>query len=168
VRKKAPWVFMGLFYLFFSLNSTVYAQTTAVTSAKEFDTSTFPQWAKDLRRAEIVAFGSFPFTLFLASFATDTVRFANNNWDTRYAPWPIRSAGGIEMGTRQRLITIGGAAAGSVLISLVDYAIVQYKRNKVKRQSLDLPDGSPIIIRRPWSETETEAGDEYLPENEEP
>jgi hypothetical protein len=168
MKKRAPWVFVGLFCLFFSLNSTVYAQTTTVTSSKEFDTSTFPQWAKDLRRAEIIAFGSFPFTLFFASFVTDTTRFASNNWDTRYAPWPIRSAGGIEMDTRQRLITIGSAAAGSVLISLVDYAIVQYKRNKARRQALDLPDGSPIIIRRPWSEAATEAGGEYLPENEDP
>ncbi|MDR2068250.1 MAG: hypothetical protein LBP71_00065 [Spirochaetaceae bacterium] len=161
-----------LFLIFFFLHIAVYAQTssgsTTVMPSVEFDTSTFPQWAKDLRRAEIVAFGSFPFTLFLATFTTDTVRFANNNWDTRYAPWPIRSAGGIEMNTRQRLITIGAAAAGSVIISLADHFIVRYKRNRAEKARLNLPDGSPIIIRRPWPETDAETGVEVLPENGEP
>ncbi|MDR0589382.1 MAG: hypothetical protein LBG25_02430 [Spirochaetaceae bacterium] len=155
--------------MFFSLNSSVGAQTTTNIPSKEFDTTSFPLWVRDLRRAEIVAFGSFPFTLFVATFATDTVRFANNNWDTRYAPWPIRSAGGIEMTTNQRLMTIGVAAAGSILISLADHFIVRYKRNKVEREQLNLPDGSPIIIRRPWPETEdAETGVEDLPENGEP
>jgi hypothetical protein len=156
------------FLVFFSLYSTVSAQTSTATiiPAKEFDTSAFPQWAKDLRRAEIVAFGSFPFTIFFATFAMDTIRFSNNNWDTRYAPWPIRSSGGVEMNTNQRLITIGAAAAGSILISLADHLIVRYKRNKAEREKLNLPDGSPIIIRRPWPETGSET--EYLPENGEP
>ncbi|MFP3089303.1 hypothetical protein LQZ21_03135 [Treponema sp. TIM-1] len=163
----------ALFFVVFSLNLTVYAQTssstTTVMPSVEFDTSTFPQWAKDLRRAEIVAFGSFPFTLLLATFTTDTVRFANNSWDTRYAPWPIRrSDGGVEMNAKQRFITIGAAAAGSVLISLVDHFIVRYKRNKAEEERRNLPDGSPIIIRRPWPETDTETGVEVLPENGEP
>lgn len=141
------------FLVFFPLYSTVYAQTSTATiiPAKEFDTSAFPQWAKDLRRAEIVAFGSFPFTIFMATFAMDTTRYFNNGQDIRYAPWPLRPAGGVEMNTDERLITIGAAAAGSVLISLVDYFIVQYKRNKIEKQNQNLPDGSPIIIRRPLS-----------------
>jgi hypothetical protein len=156
----------ALIFVLFSLNTAVYAQSStsdATMSSVEFDTSGFPQWAKDLRRAEIVAFGSLPFTLFVATFATDTFRFANNSWDTRYAPWPIRSAGGIEMNTNQRLLTIGAAAAGSILISLADHFIVRYKRNKAEKARLNLPDGSPIIIRRPWPETDT--GVEVLPEN---
>lgn len=160
----------GVFCVFlvcFSFNITLYAQTssstTTVMPSVEFDTRSFPQWAKDLRRAEIVAFGSFPFTMFLASFTMDTVRFSNNNWDTRYAPWPIRSAGGVEMDANQRLITIGAAAAGSILISLADHLIVRYKRNKAEKERLNLPDGSPIIIRRPWPEPGPEAGG--FPEN---
>jgi hypothetical protein len=167
MNKKGLWFVL---FVLFSLNITLYAQssssTTTVMPSVEFDTSMFPQWAKDLRRAEIVAFGSFPFTIFLASFTMDTIRFANNSWDTRYAPWPIRSAGGIEMNTNQRLITIGAAAAGSVLISLADHLIVRYKRNKAERERLNIPDGSPIIIRRPWPETGSET--ELLPGNGEP
>ncbi|MDR2760040.1 MAG: hypothetical protein LBB78_11750 [Spirochaetaceae bacterium] len=173
VNPKINRVFgVALFFVFFSLNIAVHAQTssssTTIMPSVEFDTSAFPQWAKDLRRAEIVAFGSFPFTILLASFTTDTIRFANNNWDTRYAPWPIRSAGGIEMDSKQRVITIGAAAAGSILISLADYFIVRYKRNKAEKERLNLPDGSPIIIRRPWPEADTETGVEDSSENGEP
>jgi hypothetical protein len=175
----------GMFFawfVFFSLNSTLYAQTSSSTTtimpSVEFDTSTFPQWAKDLRRAEIIAFGSFPFTIFMATMAMDTTRYFNNGQDIRYAPWPLRPAGGVEMNTNERLITIGAAAAGSIVISLVDYFIVQYKRNKTEKQNRNLPDGSPIIIRRPLSgpapgaeveaepQAEAEAG--FPPENGEP
>jgi hypothetical protein len=168
-----------LLTVFFSLCGVAHAQTSSTTTVMpsvEFDTSTFPQWAKDLRRAEIVAFGSFPFTLLVATMASDSVRWANNNWDTRYAPWPVRSAGGIEMSSQQRLMTIGAAAAGSILISLVDHFIVRYKRDKAEKEKLNLPDGSPIILRRPWPETDTETdaetgdegGVESLPPNGEP
>jgi hypothetical protein len=166
MKINKPALFFSVF-VFFSLHGAVYAQTSTATviPSGAFDTSAFPLWAKDLRRAEIIAFGSFPFTIFLATFAMDTTRYFNHNQDMRYAPWPLRSAGGIEMNTNERLISIGVAAAGSVLISLTDYFIIQYKRNKIKKQNLNLPDGSPIIIRRPLSgpadtgvEVETETG----------
>ncbi|MDR2364133.1 MAG: hypothetical protein LBD65_06935 [Spirochaetaceae bacterium] len=168
MNRNVSWVFRVLIFIFFSLNGNVYAQTTTDIPSKEFDTTSFPLWVRDLRRAEIVAFGSFPFTLFLTSFTMDTLRSANHNWDARYAPWLFRPAGGIDMNTNERLITIGAAAAGSVLISLVDYCIVQYKRNKVKKQSLNLPDGSPIIIRHPRPETDAETNGEDLSEDGEP
>ena len=115
----------------------------------QFDTSGFPQWARDLRRGEIVAFGSFPFVYFLANFSVDMFRFGTNGWDRRYAPWPLDSAGSIGKTQDERILTLSVAAGGAVIIALVDFGIESYKRSKKDRDKRNLPEGTPIIIRKP-------------------
>jgi hypothetical protein len=122
--------------------------------ATQFDTSEFPQWAKDLRRGEIVAFGSFPFAFFFATISMDLYRSATHGWDRRYAPWPVKPAGSIDMTQDEQLLTLGLAAGGAVVIALTDYAIVRYKRSKAEQRSRELPAGTPIIIRKPLNEGE--------------
>jgi hypothetical protein len=116
----------------------------------------FPLWAKDLRRAEIVAFGSFPFTFFFATTIMDTYRASQHGWDTRYAPWPVKAAGSIDMSGDEQALVITAAALGALTVALADFAIVQYKRHRAEREAAALPPGSPIIIRRPWPPGEGE------------
>ncbi|MDR1956022.1 MAG: hypothetical protein LBQ30_04135 [Treponema sp.] len=130
----------------------VHAQTDTETTTTWFDTTGLPQWAKDVRRAEIVAFGSFPFTMFLATTAVDLYRSATHDWDTRYAPWPAKAAGAVDMTEDEQLITITAAALSSVVISLVDFFIVHYKRTKQARKLDTQPGEIPIIIRKPLLE----------------
>jgi len=131
--------------------------STTTTSSGQFDMTGFPLWAKDLRRGEIIAFGSFPFAYLLANFAHDSYRFATNNWDRRYAPKPFNAAGTIEQTQNEKILTLGIAAGGAVVIALVDYAITRYKRSREEREIRNLPDGSPIIIRRPLYGDEDDA-----------
>ncbi|MCK5198373.1 MAG: hypothetical protein KAR21_08485 [Spirochaetales bacterium] len=42
--------------------------------------------AKDLRRWEIIFFGTIPFSFFYTSFTYDFYRLASNNFDSSYAP----------------------------------------------------------------------------------
>jgi hypothetical protein len=134
------------------------ASTTATPDA-QLNTSGFPQWLRDLRRWEIIAFGVFPFAYFFASFGYDTYRFASNDWDRRFAPWPLNSAGTIEKTQEEHLITIGLAAGTALLIGLVDHGIMRARRNRMARESRNLQEGSPIIIRRPLFEDELEVSE---------
>jgi hypothetical protein len=151
-------------FLFFVISgSFVYTQTTSTTSGStttlrstQFDTSGFPLWAKDLRRAEIVAFGSFPLMVFFATFAIDTYRFSTNSWDRRYAPWPLTAAGSVDRTEDEQIVMLTVAAAGSMVIALADFFIVHYKRQKQREYINSLP-GTPIIIRKPWHEEKLEA-----------
>ncbi|GHT84138.1 hypothetical protein FACS1894137_06820 [Spirochaetia bacterium] len=134
---------------------TVYAQSagadvSASGKAAKPEKTEFPQWARDLRRADIIAFGSFPFTMFTAIFFMDTYRAANHNWSAAYRPWPFKGAGAVAMTKNERTITLSAAIAGSVVIALTDHLIVRVKRAKAKRQLQDMPEGDPIIIRKPW------------------
>jgi hypothetical protein len=91
-----------------------------------------PQWVKDLRRAEIVAFGSFPFTLFFTKTFIDLYRTAAHDWDRRYAPWPFKAAGAVLMETDQIKMMFAIAASASLAISITDFIVVRYKRSRAE------------------------------------
>ncbi|MDR2535618.1 MAG: hypothetical protein LBD29_06255 [Treponema sp.] len=146
---KFKYVFL---ILLLAAGFTAHPQSTSVAgqsgvSAKT-DMPELPLWLKDLRRAEIVAFGSFPFTMLFASLIVDSYRFFSNNMDSRYAPLFHT----VDMNRQEQIITITSAVTGALLISLADFIIVQYKRHKQNQLSNNLPEGTPIIIRKPLSE----------------
>ena len=158
--------------LFLSL-SGLWAQSTISDSSMvstQFDMTGFPQWTRDLRRAEIIAFGSFPFMYFFTNLSYDTYRFATHNWDRRYAPWPMKGAGAVETSQREKLAVIGIAAGGAVLVALIDFTIVKVKRNRAEKEIRNLPPGSPIIIQKPLyaDEDSGSAGNETPPQAEDP
>jgi hypothetical protein len=122
--------------------------TAAITPAPK-QASEFPQWALDLRRFDIIMFGSFPFTYWFASTGMDLYRSSQHNWDTRYAPWPVKSAGAVNMTKDEYMITLACAAGGSILAALVDHIIVRVKRNRAAREAARLAPGEVIITRTP-------------------
>jgi hypothetical protein len=122
-----------------------------------------PQWARDLRRAEIIAFGAFPFAMFFSIFAMDTYRASNHDWDSRYYPWPLKGPGAIEMDRDEHIQTLGIAIAGSLTIALADHIIVRVKRARAEKQRLDLPEGELIILRKPWPPEEADDDGEAAP-----
>jgi hypothetical protein len=152
--KKRTSFFISLCLFLFLIPVTLHGQTSTGTELKstQFDTAGFPSWAKDLRRAEIVAFGSFPFTIFFATFAMDTYRYASHSRDRQYAPWPFKPAGAVNMSRDELVLTMSIAAAGSVAISLADFFIVKHKQRKQQRELEKISGESPIILRsRPLS-----------------
>ena len=156
IKKRAAFVFL---IVLFTLVPGLYAQTTdSGMASTQFDTSDFPQWGKDLRRAEIVAFGSFPFMYFFANFGMGCWiwhREAGMKFTEEarvYAPWPLDTAAPYEKTTKEKMRVLGIAAGGSVLVALIDYGIVRYKRNRQEKKSRSLPPGTPIIIRSPLYE----------------
>ncbi len=89
-------------------------------------TSETPQWALDLRRAEIVAAGSFPLTLLAARLTYSLLRFVVHGIQDpatamAYAPWSLAPPGSPELEFGEKLGIVGGAATLSSLIALIDY-----------------------------------------------
>jgi hypothetical protein len=112
-----------------------------------------PQWARDLRRADIITFGAFPFTFLLGGIIVDTYRSIQHN-DARYAP----IVGSVSKTTGEHLATISIAAGGAVLVAVADYIIHRVKRERAAREAARLAPADPVIIRKPWPPGE-EAGD---------
>jgi len=125
------------------------AAAQSTTQGVAFDMTGFPQWTRDLRRAEIVAFGSFPFAYFFATFAFDTFRLATHDWDSQYAPWPAKPAGAPGYSDDEQTTLITVAAGGAIFVAAVDCVIELVKRYKAAAEARKLPAGTPIITRRP-------------------
>jgi hypothetical protein len=136
----------------------VPAQTNNPPPPGAFDTTGFPQWAKDLRRFEIVAFGSIPFAMFFTNFGMDMYRWSKANGmdfseeGRRYAPWPLKSAGAELMTSNEYEKVFLVAACVSMGIAFTDLFIVQLKRYKARKKAEALPAGTTIITRTPWPE----------------
>jgi hypothetical protein len=132
-------------------NST---QTVAANILPDTQSSSeFPLWARDLRRGEIVAFGSFPFTLFFSTLAVDSARYFQHDRDSRYLPWPMKGPGAVEMSRDERKKTLLIAAAASVVIAVIDFSIVQVKRNRERERIKQQNGGGTVdIIRIPIPE----------------
>jgi hypothetical protein len=144
-----------LLLLLVTVAHSIYAQTTTTPNV-----SPTPLWVKDLRRAEIVAFGAFPFAMFATTFTIDTYRLASHDWDMLYAPWPFKPAGAIVMTQDELKNTITIAVGLSLAISIADYLIVRHKRHKQARRLDRVQGETPITTRRPWPETEQPVQDE--------
>ncbi|MDR1278663.1 MAG: hypothetical protein LBK02_07920 [Treponema sp.] len=155
MKKNMP---VPAFLLFLVLAPALYGQTgTLVQPLNQPAVSEFPQWAKDLRRAEIIAFGTFPFTMFTSTFVMDTWRASNHNWDGKYMPWPLKTAGAIEMTSKEHEIVFAAAGLLSITLAVTDLVIIKIKRHKARQWALQLPEGTPIIIKRPWPGTGPES-----------
>lgn len=127
-------------FMFLVSSPGLWAQTTAANAATEFDTTEFPQWARDLRRGEIVTFGSFPI-LYIFSNA-----FFNN------APLSFNFATSKD----KTFMILGVAAGASFIVALADHGIMRYKRNRLAKESRNLPEGTIIITRTPLDGEEPE------------
>jgi len=133
----------------------VPAQTTTSTI---FESDKVPQWVKDIRRWEIVAFGSIPFTILTATFAMDMYRWNEANGmdfsdeGRRYAPWPMKSAGAIIMDWKEQETVFIIAGSLSLGIAMADQIIYQIRRYRVRKKAEALPVGTAIVNTKPWSE----------------
>jgi len=149
-----------LMILLFAPQFEAAAQETSFPNV--FDMSGSPQWVRDLRRFDVIAFGTFPFSLFAVTFVTDIFRWIDYNGmnfnDLRYAPWPLKSAGAVEMTSQEYGRTILIAVGLSLTLALVDLIIVKIKRDSERRRVESRPSSSVNINRGPPENIEPEDG----------
>jgi hypothetical protein len=153
-----------LFSLLFNSAYQAEAQSLSTTNPTEttFNSSELPQWVKDLRRFDIITFGSFPFSMFFVTFATDMIRWNDANGldfseqGRRYAPWPLKSAGAVEMTSDEYTRTLLIAAGVSVVFAVIDLVIIIIKRTDERRRIESQPSGSIEIIKTPYGEPEAD------------
>lgn len=111
---------------------TVEPGMTPETAPKQtpvpYEEDEFPQWAKDLRRAEIIVIGSIPFTMFLAIEIFDIYRYVSMDFNPDYAPWPFRGSAPYEL--EEKFGVIVTAVSFSVCIAIIDYIIMRVNREK--------------------------------------
>ncbi|MDR2964263.1 MAG: hypothetical protein LBU88_00610 [Treponema sp.] len=130
-----------LITLLFTPLQELRAQSTDIASDKTivFDPSTVPQWAKDLRRFDIILFGTLPFTMLFTTLGYDLY--------LRYNP-------ALPGSYHNNILLISAGASFS--LALVDIIITVVKRSKEQRRLESVPAGSYEIEREPYGEPEPE------------
>ena len=139
----------GLADVFFLMVGALFAQssTSDPKAAIKYDPAEFPQWARDMWRFDVITFGAFPFAFFTATFVMDSVRYFQHDQNTKYAPWPFKPAGAIEMTTNEKLRVVGISAAIAASVALVDFVVIHIKRNKQKKAAAG--SDAPVIKKTP-------------------
>lgn len=80
-----------LFSLSLTANETYSTKTPLllqVDQPNEYQKEEFPSWVLELRRAEIIAIGAFPFMFLLSGLGYDFYYYFSSGMDNRFAPWP--------------------------------------------------------------------------------
>ena len=87
----------------------------------------FPQWAHDVRRYEVIMFGSFPLTYILSSLVYETVNLISTNGSEDFSLYSDKSQDDIK-------ILLISSASVSVAIATADLIIGKIKKNKQRKQ----------------------------------
>jgi hypothetical protein len=112
--------------------------------------------------------------MFLATFFNDLYRWNNANGmefsseGRRYAPWPFKSAGAIDLTSQEFKRNIFIAAGLSAAFAFIDLLIVKLRRNRELRRIESKPSsGGTYVIERRSNETVKETIEPEIPSDTE-
>ena len=106
----------------------------------------FPQFMKDLRRAEIVSLGALPFVTLTSTIVYSSARYAQHGFDSEYFPNPFAKASASNgYSTAEQAGILLTSAGISVGIGLTDLLISVIRRNAAKKK-LERKEKAPIVV----------------------
>jgi hypothetical protein len=129
----------------------VFAETTASgttdTTPVPYEKDEFPQWADNLRRTEIISFGSLPFVTLGTTLFYSLYRYYYHGFSSSYIPNPFaKSSDSANLDTGEQMMIIRNAAIISVGLGLTDLAInLIRQKNREKKEHMAIIN-NPIII----------------------
>jgi len=151
-------VLMGVFA---DVPATPAGTTAGTPAAEPYGPNEFPVWQKELRRAEIISFGSLPFVTFMTAIYYDVYRYVDHNQEQGYLPWPLKkSATAVPLTEDEQKKILLTSACISVGVAVFDYGFRALRREirarRIERANSLIVD--PIQIE-PITDPETEKAD---------
>lgn len=102
------------------LAAAVWAQSDEPVPYEEEE---FPQWALDLRRGEVIFFGTLPFSLLFTSLGYSLIRYGIHNFDPAYAPTISPGPTTVPMSQGEIIGVILTGIGVSLLAAVTDFII---------------------------------------------
>jgi hypothetical protein len=156
VKAKTPVRLVLAVLVFLAAVPGIGAQSNTGTTPNE-DAVEWPQFAKDIRRFDVISFGVFPFAYLLTGIGYDLIRSAQHDWDTAYYPWPVK--GSAEWTSDDYRKVLLGSAIVSLSVAAIDLTIVWIKRRAAGKREEARSRPETEIRRTPLYETYEENGD---------
>ncbi len=134
------------------------------TDALPYEENEFPQWAKDLRRYEIVSLGSVPFTAFTITLGYGLVEYLSGATSSFPNPFDKGSA----FSQNEQIGILCASIGAGLLIGFVDLGINLGKRHREKKKLERIKAAEDQIVVLPFNdEEETEENQEEEKSGEE-
>ena len=122
----------GILIISLFLNTLTPLFSEEDTSPKKYDDKEFPQGLKDLRRFEIITLGAVPFVTMDTTLVYSSIRYVQNNFDSKYQPDLFSKSNFTEDEQKQIIATSLCICVG---IGLTDYIVQLIKRSSKKRKA---------------------------------
>lgn len=155
IAKKIPWI-----VCLFCLCAPLGADEEAFRIDGYEKDKPLPSWVKDVRRAEIITFGSLPFTTLGVTLAYSLYRYAANDFKAAYIPNPFPlSSSEAKLDTSEQIGIISAAAVLSVAIGLTDFIVIKVNENRKKTaERIDAGQEGVIIVESVPPQSDAAAG----------
>jgi hypothetical protein len=120
--------------LLISFSFCVFAEEAHTPAPYEEDE--FPSWTIDLRRSEIVTFGTLPFVTLGVTIGYSFFRYAKNGFDSDYLPNPLaKSSAAANLNSDEQIGIFISSGIISLIIGIVDYVISRIERKRADENS---------------------------------
>jgi len=86
--RKSILIFVLIFVFIPSLSGQAVVSTVL---PEPYSPDEFPDWARALRRFEVISIGVFPVVLFYTRMSFDLYRYTTNGFESQYLPWPFKN-----------------------------------------------------------------------------
>jgi hypothetical protein len=124
----------------------------------------FPEWQKNVRRAEILSFGALPFVTFFSSLYYNVYRYFDHDKQKEYLPWPLNTGKVSEPLSEDEQKKIFMYSAGiSVGVAAFDF-VWRTLRHEMKVRKEEREYVEPIVITPIVSELDTSELDTSVPD----
>ena len=101
-----------------------------------YEDDEFPSWTIDLRRSEIVTFGTLPFVTLGVTIGYSFFRYAKNGFDSDYLPNPLaKSSAAANLNSDEQIGIFISSGIISLIIGIVDYVISRIERRRADENS---------------------------------
>jgi hypothetical protein len=110
--------FVVALFILLTISAFVFAEE----SPQEYEDSEFSDFQRDIRRGEIIFFGSLPFTMFVCLESFDIYRFVANDQAPEYRPWPFQTQS-VPYTQQQSVGVLISALSLSFILALSDFII---------------------------------------------
>ena len=121
--KKSFFIVLYCLFLVMSLSAAEIDMTGI--EVESYDNVNFPQFLLDMRRSEIVTFGSYPFTTMAVGAGYSLFRYFSSGMDSKYTPNPFIKASSANLTDAETKGIILGAAGLSIGIGIIDFFLNQ-------------------------------------------
>ncbi len=123
-----------------------------------YDFSEVPQWAKDVRRAEIITLGSLPFVTLGVTLSYSLYRYFSHGMDAAYFPNPFaQSSDAAHLSVSEQIGIICTAAGISLAIGITDFLWNYIERKIQEKQDSEAAAGVTVLPAAGAAETDSPA-----------